>query len=75
MKRIRSKETGKIFEIMEGALYPEDFYEEIKDDDIKVGKPKVEFEIEETPEEQPKKVTKKVTKKAKKGAKKNDKKE
>ena len=72
---IRNKETGKTFEIMEGALYPESSYEQVKDDNIKVGEPKVEFEIETTPAEEPQKVTKKITKKAKKGAKKNGKEE
>ena len=48
--RIRNKKTGQIFEVMAGTLYPK-FYEEVKDDEIKVGEPKVEFEIEETPDE------------------------
>lgn len=46
--KIRHKETGKIVEIMEGAIYPEQFYEKVtEDDDIKVGEPKVEYVIEE----------------------------
>lgn len=78
--KIRNKLTGQIFEVVAGTLYPS-FFEEVTDDDIKIGEPKVEFEIEETKEEdsavkedlitekpQPKKKTKKP---AKKGAKKN----
>lgn len=68
--KIRNKQTGQIFEVLPGTLYAKNIFEEVKDDDIKVGEPKVEFEIEEEKEEKPKKVTKKVTKK-KKGAKKN----
>lgn len=71
--KIRNKQTGQIFEVLPGTLYAKNLFEEVKDDDIKVGEPKVEFEIEEEKEEKeekPKKVTKKVTKK-KKGAKKN----
>ena len=70
--KIRNKETGQVFEVLAGTLYPS-FFEEVKDDEIKVGEPKVEFEIEEVKEEKPKKTTKKkTTKKTKKGAKKND---
>lgn len=50
MKKIRNKETGKIYEIADGAIYPEWAYEVVKDDDIKVGEPKVEVEFEETEE-------------------------
>lgn len=75
---IRNKQTGQTFEVMAGTLYP-DFFEEVIDD-IKVGEPKIEVEIEEIKdepkksEEKPKKTTKKAkksTKKSKKGAKKN----
>lgn len=76
--KIRNKKTGQIFEVMAGTLYP-DFFEEVVED-IKIGEPKIEVEIEEMKEEpkksekKPKKTTKKAkksTKKAKKGAKKN----
>lgn len=75
--KIRNKKTGQIFEVMAGTLYP-DFFEEVIDD-IKVGEPKIEVEIEEIKEEpkkaeeKPKKAKKarKSTKKSKKGAKKN----
>ena len=71
--KIRNKHTGQVFEVVAGTLYPS-FFEEVKDDDIKVGEPTVEFEIEEEPEPVPepkpkKKTTRKTTKK---GAKKND---
>ena len=73
--KIRNKNTGQVFEVVAGTLYPS-FFEEVTDDDIKVGEPKVEYEIEEMPEEpveeKPKKTTKKTTKKSKKGGKKND---
>lgn len=75
--RIRNKHTGQIFEVVAGTLYPS-FFEEVKDEEIKVGEPKVEFEIEEvkeeTVEEKPKTSTKKprARKTTKKGAKKND---
>lgn len=77
--RIRNKLTGQIFDVVSGTLYP-DFFEEVTDDEIKVGEPTVEFEIEETKEEvveekpktTPKKAkAKKTTKKTTKGAKKN----
>lgn len=72
--KIRNKHTGQVFEVVAGTLYPS-FFEEVTDDDIKIGEPKVEYEIEETPEEpveeKPKKTTKKTTKKSKKGGKKN----
>lgn len=72
--KIRNKQTGQIFEVMEGTLYAS-FFEEVKDEEIKVGEPKIEFEIEEIKDE-PKKEEKPVkakrtTKKTKKGAKKN----
>lgn len=70
--KIRNKQTGQVFEVMAGTLYP-DFFEEVKDEEIKVGEPKVEFEIEK-PKEEPKpakKPAKKAVKKTKKGAKKN----
>lgn len=68
--KIRNKKTGQVFEVVEGTLYPS-FFEEVTDEEIKVGEPKIEFEIEEPKEEAPKKTRKKVAKKAKKGAKKN----
>ena len=84
--KIRNKQTGQIFEVVAGTRYPS-FFEEVKDDEIKVGEPKVEFEIEELKEEdtepaveETEKVdkkeanVKKTTKKlTKKGAKKNGK--
>lgn len=63
---VRNKNTGQVFEVIPGSLLP-DFFEEVTDDDIKVGEPKVEFEIEEAKEE--KKPAAKKT--SKKGAKKN----
>lgn len=69
--KIRNKNTGQIFEVVAGTLYPS-FFEEVKDDDIKIGEPKIEFEIEEPKKEAPKKTRKKTTKKTKKGAKKNE---
>ena len=69
--KIRNKTTGQIFEVLPGTLYAANIFEEVKDDEIKIGEPKVEFEIEEIKEE-PKKPAKK-TKKTKKGAKKNGK--
>lgn len=73
--KIRNKQTGQIFEVMAGTLYP-DFFEEVKDEEIKVGEPKVEFEIEEVkeeakPEPKPAKKPAKKAKKTKKGVKKN----
>ena len=79
--KIRNKQTGQIFEVVAGTLYP-NFFEEVTDEEssidaIKVGEPKVEFEIE-TPkaEPKPKKPAKKTVSKMetttkKKGAKKN----
>ena len=69
--KIRNKNTGQIFEVVAGTLYPS-FFEEVKDDDIKIGEPKIEFEIEEPKKETPKKTRKKTTKNTKKGAKKNE---
>lgn len=76
---VRNKMTGQIFEVVPGTLLP-DFFEEVQKD-IKVGEPKVEYEVEplETEvkiEEEPKpakpaKKPVKKTKKTKKGAKKN----
>ena len=73
---IRNKKTGQTFEVLEGTLYAENIFEEVKDDDIKVGEPTVEYEIEEVKDEEeaaPKK-TKSRSKKqktTKKGAKKD----
>lgn len=69
--KIRNKNTGQVFEVVAGTLYPS-FFEEVKDEEIKVGEPKVEFEIEEPKKEALKKTRKKTTKKTKKGAKKNE---
>ena len=71
--KIRNKNTGQIHEVIEGTLFPKNIFEEVTDDDIKVGEPKVEFEITEEKEEVKKPVRKKkVAKKTKKGAKKNE---
>lgn len=69
--KIRNKQTGQIFEVVAGTLYPS-WFEEVKDEEIKVGEPKIEFEIEK-PVEKPakKKTAKKTAKKTKKGVKKN----
>ena len=69
--KIRNKETGQTFEVVKGTLYPS-FFEEVKDEEIKVGEPKVDFVIEKVKEEKPKKIRRKSSKKTKKGAKKND---
>lgn len=69
--KIRNKQTGQIFEVLPGTLYAKNIFEEVTDDMIKVGEPKVEFEIQEEKEEKPKKPAKKTTKRAKKGTKKN----
>lgn len=73
--KIRNKETGQVFEVLAGTLYPS-FFEEVKDEEIIIGEPKVEYEIEKPKETKPKKTTKKTTrkttKKAKKEAKKDD---
>ena len=69
--KIRNKQTGQTFEVLAGTLYAKNIFEEVTDDGIKVGEPKVEFEIEEAKEE-PKKENKPAAKKpSKKGAKKN----
>lgn len=81
--KIRNKQTGQIFEVLPGTLYAKNIFEEVTDDEIKVGEPTVEFEIEETPDESEKQAEKTVTqekkqttpkkKTAKKGAKKDGK--
>lgn len=70
--KIRNKQTGQIFEVVAGTLYP-NFFEEVKDEekDIKIGEPKVEYVIEQVEEKPVEAKTKKTTKKAKKGVKKN----
>lgn len=74
VSKVRNTLTGQVFDVVPGSLLP-DFFEEVTDDEIKVGEPKVEFEIEETKEEPKpettKKTRKKTTKRAKKGAKKD----
>lgn len=77
--KIRNKRTGQVFEVMAGTLYPK-FYEEVTDDEIKVGEPTVEFVVEKTQKEQEtelkavEKSKKKTTrKKSTKKGKKNDK--
>ena len=70
--KIRNKTTGQVFEVLPGTLYAKTIFEEVKDEDIKVGEPTVEYEIEEIKEEpKPKKIMRK-RKTTKKGAKKND---
>ena len=72
--KIRNKRTGQIFEVIAGTLYPS-FFEEVKDEEIKVGEPTVEYVIEEHKEEPAKKPAakkSKKSKKSKKGAKKNE---
>jgi hypothetical protein len=74
--KIRNKTTGQIFEVVAGTLYAKNIFEEVTDDEIKVGEPTVEFEIEEQkeeskPEPKPKNKPAKKAKKTKKGAKKN----
>ena len=69
--KIRNKQTGQTFEVIAGTLYAKNIFEEVTDDEIKVGEPTVEFEIEEVkdePKEEKKPAKKKTTKK---GAKKN----
>ena len=71
--KIRNKTTGQIFEVLPGTLYAKNVFEEVKDEEIKVGEPKVEFEIEKpapAPAKKPKS-TKTGKKTTKKGAKKN----
>ena len=71
--KIRNKITKQVFEVLPGTLYAKNIFEEVTDDDIKVGEPKVEYEITEEKEEVKKPVRKKkVAKKTKKGAKKNE---
>lgn len=79
--KIRNKKTGQIFEVIAGSLYAKNIFEEVTDDEIKVGEPKVEYEIETVNpepieiEEEPKKSSKKAkktTKKSSKKGKKND---
>ena len=73
--KIRNKKTGKTFEVMEGTLYPTQFYEKVTDERIKIGEPKIEFEIEQTQAEaeaELKKKEKKVEKPAKKSRKKKN---
>ena len=36
--KIRNKNTGQIHEVIEGTLFPENIFELVTDDDIKVGK-------------------------------------
>lgn len=71
--KIRNKFTGQVHEVLEGTLYAENIFEKVTDEDIKVGEPKIEVEIEEMPEPEvkPKKEAKKVTKNTKKGVKRN----
>lgn len=69
---VRNKLTNQIFEVVPGTLLP-DFFEEVHKD-IRVGEPKVEYEVEAAePEEKPveKKKTTKKSKNTRKGAKKN----
>lgn len=69
--KIRNKQTGQTFEVLAGTLYAKNIFEEVTDEEIKVGEPKIEFEIEEVkdePKEEKKPAKKKTTKK---GAKKN----
>lgn len=72
--KIRNKLTGQVHEVMEGTLFPS-FFERVTDDEIKVGEPKVEFEIEQAkePATEPKATKKstKTAKKTKKGARKD----
>lgn len=48
--KIRNKLTGQVHEVLAGTLYAKNVFEEVTDEEIKVGEPKVEFEIEETVE-------------------------
>lgn len=69
--KIRNKQTGQTFEVLAGTLYAKNIFEEVTDDEIKVGEPTIEFEIEEVkdePKEEKKPAKKKTTKK---GAKNN----
>ena len=66
--KIRNKQTGQIFEVLPGTLYAKNIFEEVTDDEIKVGEPTVEFVIEEVTEK-PAQSVKKQTKGAKKNGK------
>lgn len=48
--KIRNKQTGQTFEVLAGTLYAKNIFEEVTDDEIKVGEPTVKFEIEEVKE-------------------------
>ncbi len=78
---VRNKLTGQVFEVVPGTLLP-DFFEEVVKD-IKIGEPKIEYEIEEQKDEpaeekvvekKPKTSTQKpkAKKTTKKGVKKDD---
>lgn len=79
--KIRNKKTGQVFEVIAGSLYAKNIFEEVTDDEIKVGEPKVEYEVEIiNPEpaeaeivEKPKKLSKKAKKTTKKSSKKGKK--
>lgn len=60
--RIRNKKTGQIHEVIADTLYAENIFEEVKDDEIKVGEPKVEFGIEQEAETIPEKCVKETKK-------------
>lgn len=66
--KIRNKITKQVFEVLPGTLYAKNIFEEVTDENIKVGEPKIEYEVEEVKEKKPKK---KTVKKTKKGGKKN----
>lgn len=78
--KIRNKLTGQVHEVLAGTLYAKNIFEEVTDEDIKVGEPTVEFEIEQNVNEDTQKVdkksedVKKTVKKAKKTKKKGVKK-
>ena len=77
VSKVRNTLTGQVFDVVPGSLLP-DFFEEVKDEEIKVGEPKVEFEIEKEEEKKPTtpktkaKTTKSRKKTTKKGAKKDE---
>lgn len=74
VSRVRNTQTGQIFEVIPGSLLP-DFFEEVRDEDIIVGEPKVDYEIEKPKTAEKAKTVKKTVKKTgktKKGAKKDD---
>lgn len=60
--KIRSKETGQVYEVLDGSIIPNSY--EVVKKDIKVGEPVVTFEIldESTPELEEKKKEKKTVK-------------